>query len=506
MKKILALLLVLCMTVGMLACGKPADSTDGTKDNATDGTKGTTTPIRTDINTIAEEDLALKTLADKSNAAYITPEKFQGKKLQIAGLNSDTFTDLANMGKGNYNWMIRAAIDEWATLNKVEVTFDCAYAVNDVMAAINAGTKLDLAFGMGSAELGTYPAQGISAPFTQAQYDELVKICGPQFVDMAKRKGESHGVLYPWGGTHFYYWNDTVLQQYGAKTPADYFKEDNWTWATMEKLWEDCTKDFNGNGKIDENDTYGIGGNTTHLGRWSKLTEDPVTGKLTGTKGTNPIYKELQEMIYKGRYQTLSHALSGTKTCKTTTMPRSLTHTGDCEWYNFEHQYSTLENGDVIKATMTPTYNNGQTVVNYTTRFVSMLSSCDEPEAAFSLLCYVLKCGIRYVSDFSVGLYKNEYDGIQGKSEYSAGWKKIFEEVCEERRATFAQIEDWDQELYEKAIKKMFAEDTIAHAIRSYPGEVEKVKIGDLPPASSIPLLVAEQDAWIAKYNELYAG
>ena len=509
MKRLLALLLVLCMMAGMLACGKPADSAGGTTpggDNkeTTEESKETT-PIRDDISNIEEDDLAIKSEADNSNAAYINPEKFAGKKLQIAGLNGDSFNDLDNMGKGTYNWMIRAAIADWAALNQVEVTFECGYSSTDILSAVNSGTKLDLMFGANAH--GELCNQGITQGFTKEQYDEIVKICGPKFVDCLNYKGASYGVIYPWTGNTLIYYNRTMFEQYGAKTPAEYFMEDNWNWSTFETVLESVTRDFNGNGKMDENDTFGIGATIKHISP-PATSQDPVTGKVTGIIGTNPMYKVYLDLMYKGRWQTLSVAQKGTHYITTTSTPRCLVMAGDCEWYNFEHLYKTLENGDVIEVTIPPEYTVGDIKqhVKFTSRFMSLLSSCDEPEAAFSLLCYVLKVGLRYISDFSCGLYKNEYDGIQGASEWSKGWKEKFEAICEDRRAAFAEIEDWNQEHYEKMIKKMFAEDTYVTGAAAYTGSVSKVSVTNLPSASAIPLLVAEQDAWIAKYNELYAN
>ena len=505
MKRLLALLLVLCMMVGLLACGKkPADNVEGTGDNkeTTEESKETT-PIRDDITDIKDEDLMIEAGDDNKNDAYINPEKFAGKTLQIAGMNSDSFADLDNMGKGNYNWMMRAAIDEWATLNQVTVTYDCSASSTDILSAINNGTKLDLQFG--SNETPGLANLGITKGFTQEQYDQIAKICGEGFVKMMMYKGESHGVVYPWTGNHMYYWNDTMFEQYGAKTPAQYLMEDNWNWKSMEQSWEAVTRDFNGNGKLDDKDTYGMGGTSQHLTRYIKYQEDPQTGKLTGTIG-GQYYKDFYEMTYKAKYQTLAHSLKGTNYCTTTSTPRALAQVGDCEWYNFEHQYRVLENGDIIKATVLPAYNDGVTVINFTTRFMSILSSCDEPEAAFSLICYILKVGMRYIADYSVGLYKCEYEGIRGASEWSKGWKEKFEQVCEDRRAAFAELEDWDVEHYEKMVKKMFADDTIFNPVKKYANEVQKVSTANMPYASAIPLLIAEQDAWIAKYNELYAN
>lgn len=502
------------MMVGLLACGKkPADSADSTtsansgnsnnSNNETTEESRETTPIRTDVTEVTIT-IPIQADDDKENDAYVDVNKFQGKTLQIAGLNSDSFADLDNMGKGTYNWMMRAAIDEWATLNGVTVTFECGNSSTDILSTINSGTKLDLQFG--SNEMPIFPNLGLTRAFTQEEYDQLVKIAGAHWVDTMFYKGAYHAIMYPWTGNGMYYWNDTVFKQYGAKTPADYLMEDNWTTTTMAQSWVDVTRDFDGNGKLDGSDTYGMGGSSTHLYKYSKFTEDFVTGKVTGTKGTSPYYKELFDIIYKAKYQTMSHSLKGTNYCTTTSTPRSLAQVGDCEWYNFEHQYRTLENGDVIKATLCPAYSDGLQVVDYNARFMCILSSSDEPEAAFNLLCYLMKVGLRYISDYSCGLYKCEYDGIQGASEYSAGWLKRFKDVCEDRRAAFAEIEDWDQAHYEKMVAKMFAADTVANALRRYPNMVEEVSVADMPSASALPLLQQEQDAWTAKYNELYAN
>ena len=146
-------------------------------------------------------------------------------------------------------------------------------------------------------------------------------------------------------------------------------------------------------------------------------------------------------------------------------------------------------------------------VTNHTVRYMSMLNSCDENEAAFALYCYILKVGMRYISDFSVGLYECTYDGIQGASDYSAGWIKQFKKVLQNRRRAFAEIgDDWDQEHYLQMVKDIFAEGTRQYIISSYAGVSDfKEKTEGLPPASVIAKLDEWQNGWIAKYNSLYA-
>lgn len=499
MKRILALLMVLCMMAGLLACKNPTADTP-----TTEATLGTTTPIRDDISDIKEDDLLLRSDDVSSNDAYINPAKHGGKTLQIAGLESDTFDDLDNMGKGNYNWMIRAAIADWAALNNVTVTFETSYNATDMMATINSGTKLDIV--LGSNEYPTLGNLGLTKGFTQAQYDVLEKICGPIYLDLKTYKGEIHGVTYPWGGNHTYYFNATVFEQYGAKNPIQYVMEDNWTWATMEQSWIDTSRDFDSNGKFDGQDTFGMGGTSVHLTYGLEISEDPITGKLTDTMLTNSYYREYHELIYRSKYQTMCHSLKGTNYCKTTATPRAIAQVGDCEWYNFEHLYQFLENGDLILTTTLPAFNDGVCKQYQSVRGISLLSSCDEDEAAFDLICYILKVGMRYMADYSVGLYQNDYEGVRGASDFSKGWLKNFQAVCEDRRAKFAEIEDWDQAHFEKMVKMMFAKDNLYVTKVVYSGsEKSKVKTENLTPESYLPLLSAENAAFCTKYNELYA-
>ena len=136
------------------------------------------------------------------------------------------------------------------------------------------------------------------------------------------------------------------------------------------------------------------------------------------------------------------------------------------------------------------------------------MNSCDEDEAVLSLMSYILKVGMRYMSDYSVGLYNCTYEGIRGASDYSKGWKKNFEKNLEKRRAAFAEIgEDWDQETYEKMVKDLFSADKY-YAKRTYFGQELSTDedTSAMPPASAIPILAAAQNAWINKYNSLYAG
>ncbi len=507
MKKLLALLLVLCMVLGMVACAKPGDSAGSTGSTETTETEDTT-PIRDDISVVDEADLVLKTDDVDSNAAYINPDKFGGKTLHLAGIDSDTYEDIENFGeKGDFLWMMRAAIADWAALNNVNIEFVANYDSKSILAAVNAGDTVDMVL-----YANAFPQLqnlGITRAFTADEMSVLNKIVGEGWMSMMTYKDGVYGVELPWGGNHWYYYNRTMYENYGVKSPKEYYLEGNWTYDTMEACHESVTKDNNGNGKIDENDTYGISSvYMTSFMAWPYEVSEGADGKLTDITGTSPEYRRILEMSYKGQTETLS-VLKGQFTNKTSTNPRPSAQFSDAEWYNFEHLYDVMDNGDVIECLPTPVFSTEQPtrVTNHTVRYMAMANSCDEQEAAFALFCYILKVGMRYISDYSVGLYDCTYEGIQGASDFSKAWKKEFKRVLADRRRAFIEIEDWDQETYIKMVQDVFAADTKQYVARAYEGKPRDTNNYDGLPAASVLAKISEyQSGWINKYNSLYAN
>ncbi len=504
MKRIFALLLAFCMLVGLCACGKPADKTDDGKTNPTTEESRETTPLRDDIADVSPDALKPdeENKAADSNDEYINPEKFGGKELQIYGLSSVVYDDIENMENHNFLWMMRAAADEWAALNNVTLSYEGDYNSSTILSAINSGDKPDLLM------ICTSPPQpanlGISRAFTQEEYDALAKIIGTSYLDLMNYKGESHGLVYPWSGCFWFRYNETLFQNYGAKTPMEYYLEGNWTWETMEECFEAVTKDFDGNGKIDKTDTYGCS-TLLYLAKAYQYTEGD-DGKLVSCIDTSEQFRTYAEMVYRGHKETLSLAGPSNQRCTITTTPRPGCHMGDTEWYNFHSMYQVNDAGEVIRAVPFPVYTKENPIrwTQYTEHTMSIMSSCDEPEATLSLLCYMMKVGMRYMSDYSCGLYKCSYEGMRGASDYSKAYLDRLADVIEERRAEFAEIEEWDQVTFEKMVEEVL----------TAPGYVQKRYIGEnsvggelssMPPASSIPILAQRQKAWITKYNDLYA-
>lgn len=57
----------------------------------------------------------------------------------------------------------------------------------------------------------------------------------------------------PWSGSNLVYYNKELFENNGFKTPAEYYEEGNWTWATLEKVLKDIKslgEDYQG-GHID---------------------------------------------------------------------------------------------------------------------------------------------------------------------------------------------------------------------------------------------------------------
>ena len=504
MKRILALLLVLCMAVSLIACKKPADSSDGTKPGGDLVIPEVTTPIREDVNNIEVEVMKPAGNVADSNDEFINPEKFGGKTLQIYGCSSVVYDDIENLeGQGTFVWMMRAAIDDWAALNNVTISYEGDYNANAILGAINSGSKPDLL--LMNQQIPGAANLGIADKFSEEEYKAISDIIGEPLLKACDYKGESYGLILPWSGATWFRFNESLFESYGVKSPLDYYKEGNWTWETMEDCFESVTKDFDGNGKIDNADTFGCATLIAMMEPYQY--EEKEDGTLVSLIETSEYFRSYAEMLYRGTKETLSLAGPSNLRCTIVTTPRPATHVGDAEWYNYVAMNRLNDNGEKIKTVPLPIYSqeDPQRFTILTQQSLSIMSSCDEREATMALICYMMKVGMRYMSDFSCGLYKCDYEAMRGASEYSKAYLVRLNEIIEERRAEFAEIEDWDQETYEKMVSEMLTSDTIVR--RRYTGKKNLDKaLAEMPPASSLPLAAATQKAWITKYNSLYAA
>ena len=562
MKKFIALLLVLCMVAGLVACKKPAEPNDGTtgsqsanqggsnnnqggsnnnqggsNNQATTGTEGGSDNGGSDnggsdnggsdngggaqtpggggnmgggiigtgytgetLSATGGIGLGGEIVNDFTNNDDLINPAFAGKTIQIYGYSSAQYDYIEDMGKGNYIWMMRAAIDEWAALNHVTVQFLGDYDQNAILGAINSGEKPDMLI-----ECQEFPLpanMGLLRPFTDEEYALLAKTCGNVYLDMIEYKGKSYGVQKPWSGNHLLYYNETMFEDYGVKTPAEYYKEGQWTWDNFYKCMEEMSKDLDGDGVFD---TYGCGWANVEWMYIPYSYNEAEDGTISHNFNID-MYRKLRQMLYDGD---AAGIIGGYSDCNISTYPRPAMHVGDAEWYNFEHLLQETASGDIIRTIFQPTYQAGDEGrrLLYTQEYMSLFKTCDEVEACMSLLQYILRCGMRYMAEYSLGMYGCKYEGIRGVTEYSLGWRTNFQAVVEERIENKEAWGDvWDQKLWD-----MMYEDILkceAKIGRSYPevgeGGATADEINELPPASAMPLIIAAADSFCKAYNDLY--
>ena len=499
MKKLIALLLVVCVVFGLAACGgKKSD------DTAKDPTKGASANNPT---TPAGPGGSLGPGSPDNpgtnNPGGITESPYKGKTLEIYGNgNPDSYTDYAQFGKGNYVWMMRAAMQEWAEMNGVTLVFKGSYNQAGILADMSSGGKPDVIFH--TEQFPMVANSGIITSFTEAEYNKLAEVCNKQYLDLMSYKAQSHGVIFPWTGNTMCYYNKTMFEDYGVKTPKEYFMEGNWNWTTFIKCMEEMTKDVDADGTVD---TYGLPGDSLTWGRLVDPWKSDETGKLVNNID-DPMIQDFFQFKYDV-FNVKKCVISGKHGIqKNVIYPMFAMQLSDCEPYNFEHLYQSIPNGNELEVVPVPAYDGdggARRILQWTQAGVSLATTCDERDAAVDMLSYLLKCGQKYVSDFSLGAVKCDYPGIQGTCEVSANWKTAFAEVCADRAKDLAKVENYDPELiakiyesFEGATWYTFQRFTNVDMITSY-SDITK-----MPPESSIPVVKNKYQAAVDKYNSLY--
>lgn len=485
MKKLFALLLVACMLLGLVACGK--------KDPTTTNPTGSNSTDPTGSNNSADPQLTM------------TPEKspYNGKTLEIYGMGLKENFDFSKVTKLNYNWMMYAAMEEWAAMNGVTLNLKGAYNHQTVLADISAGGHPDLIF-----QFNVFPAvsnNSLTTAWTDEEYTKLAAIAGENYLDMVDYAGKSHGFVVPWTGTYMLYYNASMFERYGVTTPKEYFLNGEWNWANLVKCMEEMTKDVDSDGTTD---TYGL--NFDSLA----CLLNPIKTNEAGELVTNIDDENVQDFIqfvYDNVTVKQTVLNPGKNNIQSNiTYPMQAMQMSDCEPYNFKHMFQEIGNGDWIEAVPIPEWigDNGEKtgMSQVTQAAMHLCSATDDRDAVVDMLVYVLKCGMKYISDYSLGAVKCDYVGVQGKCDASRQWKELFAKECATRATEAEELgENYDQELVTKANEYL---DDRGRYIMVRPSGVTLIngykEIIQMPPASSIPAIREKYQAQLEKYNNTY--
>ena len=492
MRRLFALLLVVCLLVGLVACGggKPATTPTDPTGNAGSNPTDPSTPSGTEIP---------EGYMPGANPA------FAGKTLEIYGMGTNESYNHDDWdGIGSYTWMQRAAVVEWAALNQVTLDFKGGYNQAQILAAMASGEKPDLIW-----HTNMFPGianAGLPAAFTQAEYDKLAAICGNTWLDLLTYGTESVGLVNPWTGTMMCYYNKTMFDEYEVKTPKEYFDEGQWTWENFEKCMIEMTRDKDSDGEVD---TYGLPGDS-----WGNLVNPWAyndKGEMLSTID-EPWMQDFFQLKYDSFTKNQCTKSNKHNIQKNVIYPMFAMQLSDCEPYNFEHMFQTIPNGNELEVVPVPEWigDNGEKLNNakVTQACVSLAVSCDERELAVDCLSYLLMCGLKYISDFSLGTVECRYGGVQGTCDYSAKWKELFGEVVAQRQADYAELLE----------EKDYADDHMAK-VNEYLNDRERYIYGTpngvsiltsyseivkMPPESSIPAIREKYQAQLDVYNSTY--
>ncbi len=488
MKKILALLLVLCLVFGLVACG---GKNNGDEDVTDTGSSNSGT---NDNNDNANNDDS----NNDSNSNNSGEKPYAGTTLQIWGLVGDQYQNIDKINAKSWLWMVCAAIEEWAYLNDVKLEYVAPYNQDSLIGSINSGAKPDFCYT--SLQFPSVANMGLIQPFNEEQKAKLTAITGESWLQMYR--GEAYGILPPWTGAETVKYNKTMMENYGIKTPQEYIDEGNWTWETYMKVARECTKDLDGDGKLDT-----VGSTVEAMQRFVDVViEDPATGKLTSNMNSEK-NKAFAEMIYKGVVEDKCIA-TDYRVVTDLKNPKVAMGIQDSEAYNFMHNQKILENGDVIETCLPPSYKKGEdprlSLSNYN---FFIPTGSDAADAATDMIAYICQAGMKWIADHSEGLYKTEYKGITGACKYSKAWKELYDDYLWERDDEYAKIkDDYNTEAYADLLEAYL---TLPKSHGKKYSNVNTTiytakEMFEAPPATSLATLGPALENQINKYNELF--
>ena len=430
-----------------------------------------------------------------------TAPQSSAKVLEIYGLGTaQSYIDYSYFNADStYLWMMRAAAEEWAALNGYELRFKGAYEQSFLYAEISAGSATPDIL-IHSNQFPKIANAGLSAPLTAAEYQKLASICGKGYLDLLNYKNASHGFVLPWSSSAVCYYNDTRFKGLGLKSPKKYFMEGNWNWDTFMHCLEQTTLDLDMDG---DTDAYGMPGDS-----WAFLVNPWATdanGALVST-----IDEPFMQDYFQLKYDAFS-VKKVTKDSRNTLLmqgnPIFSMQLSMCKTYDLFELYQYLSNGNMIEVVPVPAYGS-----NYIRQFeqncASLASTCDQREGAVDLLAYMLKCGMKYMSEYSMGMIPCSYEGLQGTCQRSADFLNAHNKILNDRYNKYIQ-QDWNQIFESKQVTKLYQ--TLNSAkwyIDLKCTEVTPLtkfeEIAVSKPSFAVPNVKHDYQLMLNKYNALY--
>ena len=475
MKKLVSLLLVGCMLLGLAACGN-AQKESSMQD------------------TSAPKSSASETSTVSSVAEEVDAKPFEGTEIEVWGFAVDSLD--VEKADVNYSGIVKGAMAEWCLENGVTLKFSGAYNQNALMAAVASGASPDLIV-----HYNIFPLianLGLAMPLTDECYKELCEITGTSaYCDAWSWKGKSYGLVYPMQGRDMCHYNRTIFDEYGVKTPLEYWKEGNWTWDTMVECMKAVTKDLDGDGTFD---TYGMRAGA--VSTMVKMYEEGPDGKLSSLIDTEE-YRRYADIIYNGVLEGWLVNTSDKITAKFDN-PRPVMEFTNVAVYEHRNLFKYQSKDECYyEAVPMPGMTHEEATYKLGNYGMAKCAATDNEEAVEALMCHVFKVMMKGISDISLGTVSCEYEFLKGTTPFTEAVLEKWGPYLEKQEAA-KDYPNYDEEHYAE-MQQFIKETEPIGASKKYAGvSVDLKTLIEQPPATSIATLIETVKTQIDTYNSLY--
>ena len=271
-KKVLSVLMILTLITGLLAaCGNSSQEAPAKEEQPSSKTEQTAST--------SEGEGTSEEAPEQKGFEY--PETLADNNLVIVwNTTEDAWnTTLAdNPNAFDLVWTTKKAFEEKYGGNVEVIGVGWGDQMGQVISMVNAGERCDLA----QAHDQNFPIYG--AKHIVQDISKYIDLNDGFWYDSVTKAFTFGGVPYAAGADAapvVISYNKTLFDQYGVKTPKEYFDEGNWTWDTFRDVALQMTGDTDGDG---ENDTYGFGWWDSFYVQM--LNTDGITGMAYGADGS----------------------------------------------------------------------------------------------------------------------------------------------------------------------------------------------------------------------------